>query len=508
MSSQFERDIKSYGALNLKQRHFFETIEQYLLKRPLQKNQISLLSQDIQQRLGCNSSLKNKTVLFAFGGGKDSTYACAIIRYIQLLFRLTINTSFNLRIVTNLQGGINVDVTTAIEKVFCFLDLNDDQDVEIVLVINGKSYPYANISSYATFYSKAWGREILVRGHTNYGLDGRALFCDICNTKMLESFQVAISSTKSLDADLMITGDSFEEMRSYYRWTKKVSTALSDNEWKKVSSFHDFAKRVAQLSKQVNWGVTSDGESQEIEIDNKKNINFLSIYSYLDYSTADRLTLLEKLGLEFNEDNFAISLSETDCINPLIMAHIYALSLANWCKYFLNTAKHFSYEEIIKKYFDQFSLYLMQIKEFPTELIEINKSRFSSYKKILQTRETIEFLLFEHYGISPNNIEMMIWAPFTEKGRNTDKLKDFLKSKNKSFIDLDSYIAENSGLNFKEIAKLNSEKLVEPVFGINSEEVFINLKLSPDKQHKFRIYDPHKKPIKISENLYFLAAGR
>jgi hypothetical protein len=64
-------------------------------------------SKNLIQALGGFRNLSDKTVLVAYGGGKDSTYMSAFVRMLQLYTANKNNgKTFNVRFVSNLQGGM------------------------------------------------------------------------------------------------------------------------------------------------------------------------------------------------------------------------------------------------------------------------------------------------------------------------------------------------------------------------------------------------------------------
>lgn len=78
-------------------------------------------------------SLQNNVVFVAYGGGKDSSYMVAFVRFLQLLIFLEHHDTFHLRVATNRHSGMPMAVMENIHRVYCALGMYKDSDVALLL---------------------------------------------------------------------------------------------------------------------------------------------------------------------------------------------------------------------------------------------------------------------------------------------------------------------------------------------------------------------------------------
>lgn len=76
---------------------------------------------------------RQKIVLLAYGGGKDSSYMVAYVRYIQGLILAEQGDAFRLRISTNRHAGMNDSVMENIDRVYRALHIHGDELVECLI---------------------------------------------------------------------------------------------------------------------------------------------------------------------------------------------------------------------------------------------------------------------------------------------------------------------------------------------------------------------------------------
>jgi hypothetical protein len=482
----------------------------------------------------CN--FEDKWILFGYGGGKDSTFALTIVRFIQLHILKIHGTTFNLRIVINVQGGMIPSVFSTIKKILTRLEIAEDSKVEVCQVVGNSLRISPDLSDIEVSFFQSEGEKILYAGNQNYGVDNRANFCDFCNVGMVNSFIAAIHPAGRSSIDLIITGDSKEEQRFYYKWVNGAHKQLTQIKTPRTSSFVEFSQKVLSIGNLLyadtfNSAINSQIELSDVAIPPVGEPQFFSLYSLLPYDMKVRMPLLKRVGFEFEVDNLAIAFTETDCFNPLIMAHFFSLGVESWFCNFSDQLNRFSYIETITNYISNFLLPLMQEKKFTESAIDLNLSRFSNMIAIGNTREKIERLLLQHYFIAYDNITFMLFSPIAGNAKN---LKLYIDKKNSEstpeersklyvnciklltstsndetyLVKERSFLEKHSGLSLARLRKLYYSELNAPITGTTEFEVYSKLRQSLSQQHSVRKLDPYKKAIMLGDDLWILATGR
>ena len=128
-------DLKSqmgFKALNSAQKKVFNQLEHYLGEKGINEADLSL--KKLMDTLhATKENIDQKTVLVTYGGGKDSSYMTAFVRYIQLKLLKPIenNKTFNIRTITNRQSHMPDTVMNNVHNVFIKLGMYKDKFVEL-----------------------------------------------------------------------------------------------------------------------------------------------------------------------------------------------------------------------------------------------------------------------------------------------------------------------------------------------------------------------------------------
>ena len=217
-----DNSILNFKALNSVQKPIFVKLEEYLGPQGIAEADRTLA------RLGksLDDSFKDKTVLVAYGGGKDSSYMTAFIRYLQLkiLKPENINDTFTMRVVTNRQSNMPNTVMENIDRVFQALGIYKDKNVES-LVVDGDNVTRLSSELPLTKFPipkeviKRDRKDMLMAGHITQA-EGRRVYCDACNAYMQKGEAHAITAGKGVN--LIITGDSLKELVHYKNWIDRL----------------------------------------------------------------------------------------------------------------------------------------------------------------------------------------------------------------------------------------------------------------------------------------------
>jgi hypothetical protein len=355
------------------------------------------------------------TALVACGGGKDSIFALAFTRLVQLLIAERRGETFRLRSATNRHSGMARSVYDNIDRAYRALGLYDDPDVDLLLVDGQKVEPFRPDTPLSLETVARNRLSILLNGHCTQG-NPRPTFCNACNLSLIDF--IFSAATYAGGVDLIITGDSPQEMRSYYAWIQKIGRRLN---LPKVENSRDIQELFRILNGIGRVYTDFLGLPRRETGRPQHRVKFFPLFADTRYRADDHWELLTKF-LEFRFDELAFNFTETDCSNPALMAHIIGLRAERLL------GGH--YKDGIDKYV-RFAIGLMKRKEFPQSLISDMERRYDSEDAILSMRAAVDEYARSTLGVTEENLICMVYSPFTCHGL---KLQQFLGHEHVSLI--------------------------------------------------------------------------
>ncbi|MBQ4878188.1 hypothetical protein J8M21_13325 [Pseudoalteromonas luteoviolacea] len=367
----------------------------------------------LKQFLPESKPLSECKLLLAYGGGKDSSYMTAFVRLVQITMEQMYGETVSLRVVTNRHAAMSKVVMYNIDSVYEALGFYIDPQVEMLIVDGNYIREFHRDIPFPDSERNRNREDLLLNGH-KFGGDARSSFCNACNLSMINSF--GVSAAYENGVDVIITGDSNFERKAYAAWVSKLAKRFNVAK-RKMRTFNDFLETVNDVSgayfNQV-IGEKVDDEfinERRVEFNLPKEPLFFTIYQDTDYEAGQHWGLLvDFLGFEFDELMF--SFSESDCGNPNIMAHMRGLK-----KEKLHNRTYFEgLEEYIK-----FGIELMAKKDFPENLIEVMRQRFSCEEKISGFRDKITTYTQDTFDLDETQLTAIIFSPFTNGGENIEK---------------------------------------------------------------------------------------
>lgn len=377
--------------------------------------------------------LRDNLVLVAYGGGKDSSYMVAFVRFLQLLIDQECQETFHLRVATNRHSGMPAAVMENIDRVYQTLGLYEDPDVELLLIDGNEINRFTATSPLPYAIIERNRSDILMTGHRCYG-EARPTFCNACNLSMVNSFGVSLSYEKSVD--VVITGDSTKEQRAYFVWIRRIAAKFGLTVERERTDFGSLLRLVDDIAQHYFADIYGAQATETIQArrinmnDMSKNPVFFSIYQDTGYEAGDHWELLSDF-LKFEFDDLAFSFTESDCSNPSLMAHLRGLK-----------AEHVfgrSYEEGIREYVD-FALALMQKKGFPEQLTQLMRKRYQSAAAVARMRRKLDVYACEVLDLTEEQIVCMLYAPFVQRGQ---ALEEYLRKEQPDYL---PYAASMHGL--------------------------------------------------------------
>ncbi len=377
---------------------------------------------------------KNCTVMF--GAGKDSSFVLTIARTVQLQLLEEYGTTFELRVGIGRHPGMIDCLQTLdehhnivdgnIERVFTALDMHDDPLVTMFFIDNKRTTPY----SYDIHHPNAQipddvmqqhRNDVLINGHM-WGGAGRRTFCDDCNKNL--SRWIATALAYDGGADLYMTGDSRKELNTQIGSDiPNMMNALGISSDYLAQEMSDTQKAFQQLDAvgEAHTRLVHGADEHNIAprsipyADVPDRTRLVTVFDQIAYDSNKRMAFFNDF-LNFDFDSLMFSFTETDCGNPALMCHNIGL-----------IAKQIgsSYEEGIRAYVE-YGIGKMREKGFADELIDTMRMRYQDDDAITHIRAIVEDYAHRAYQLEPQHLEAMVYAPFTEGGKNLDAWLDHL----------------------------------------------------------------------------------
>lgn len=359
---------------------------------------------------------KKIKILLPFGGGKDSAWTLAYVRIMQLLMNDRLSQDFFIDILIMLHPGVSRGVYKNIENLFEALHIADDIRVKVHAVTSGGIPVDLKHGSIHDDTLKVFREEILYTGHLSRG-NGRETFCNACNFTLMNAIARYVAEN---EIDVVITGDSGLEIASYWKWVNKTARLfdLSPIQKQQANWAGLFSKMSeinhAYYEKLFSWESIEKSSCYHfpnVSIDAMRQPVYFSIFEDVDYAYWSHQSFIETvLGFKFYEDSF--NFTESDCINPVLMAHLRGLSSDFEGDGYINGVHH--YLELVN--------YLMKEKSYDDDMKRRALSQYQTEEGILKKGREAEEYAKEVLKIDPIQLKALVASIFTDK---MDRLDDF-----------------------------------------------------------------------------------
>ncbi|ORM74800.1 hypothetical protein HA48_02385 [Pantoea wallisii] len=346
-------------------------------------------------------------VLLAYGGGKDSSYMVAYVRYIQGVIWQQRGTTFQLRISTNRHAAMNDSVMENIDRVYRALHIHDDDFTECLVTDGLQIRHFARHLPMPDSVRQQNRNDVLMNGH-RFRADARSTFCNACNLSMVNSFGLAAHYAGGVD--VIITGDSPQEQTAYLAWARHLSRLFDAPVADKSRGFSGFLHTLDGVAERYFaeiYGADQVTPAHRITWQLARDPLFFNIYQDTAYEAGAHWALLTEF-MHFRFDALMFSFSESDCGNPTLMAHIRGLRA--------ETLLQRSYAEGIREYV-RFALGLMRQKDFPPQLIEEMAARYQDDDAIARQRQRAAQFALAAFDLSETQLVCMIYSPFIAEGQ-------------------------------------------------------------------------------------------
>ncbi|NWA04201.1 hypothetical protein [Pseudomonas gingeri] len=349
-------------------------------------------------------------VMVPHGGGKDSSYTLAFLRAAQLSIAGRSPATFNLRIATLRHAGVTTTVMHNIHRGYCALFVYDDPRVELLMVDNKHVRPFHHRTPMSDLNRDLNRRNLLMNGHLTAG-DGRATFCNSCYLSMADFHERASAWDKGISA--LVIGDPPREQKQYLTWLLRSTERPDRNrQGGRPLEFDEAVRTCNELSLEYYRELYGDtpAQPQGPAIGHASTPMLVSVYDLVGSSIEQRWPLLtEFLGFRF--DDLAFHFSESDCANPLLMAHMRGLQA--------QYVRGLSYQTGITEYL-QLAAVMMRKKLMSARLIEQALAAYDTPEKLLERRSLAGVYAQEAYGLREEQLICLLFAPFVNQGRGLE----------------------------------------------------------------------------------------
>ncbi|WLG89582.1 hypothetical protein [Pseudomonas cucumis] len=372
---------------------------------------VATLGERLIDAAGGLDGLADYKLMVAYGGGKDSSYTVSLIRAVQLHLNVLHGRTFFLRIANMRHAGVPDAVMANIDRVYRALHLYDDPRVEMLVVDHQQIRPFERHLPFPEQVRAMNRFDVLMNGHRTAG-DGRPTFCNSCNLAVADFYGRAAWWQGGVDA--VVTGDSRKEQKHYFTWIMRLAQRLGLNvDECRRQGFRGLLQAldgVAQVYFVELFGEGFDEQRAERRVasgSESADPDFISIYDLVSYRVEDHWELITEF-LDFRFEELAFSFTESDCANPMLMAHFRGLK-AQYVQ-----GRH--YHDGISEYLE-LAQGLMRKKEMPQRLIDLAMSAYAGAEGKDARRALANRFASEAFGLDETQLTCLQFAPFVDRGR-------------------------------------------------------------------------------------------
>ena len=384
-----------------------------------EKTALQLLIQRLIVAAGGIERMGHFHVLVAFSGGKDSAYTLALMRAAQLSIAGRSPSTFKLRVANMRHAGMTSAVMDNIHRCYSALFLHDDPRVELLVVDHQYVQTFEHDLPFSTAGREQNRSDMLLGGHLTAG-DARTTFCNACYLSMAEFLGRAASWGEGVQA--VVNGDSLKEQKQYATWIMRL---VQDNE-QRIKGLQTFGfgnalstvDSIGRLYYRELYGEAS--MPADFILRSPKYLTrhtppqYLSVADLIGFKTEEHWALLtDFLGFRF--DDLAFSFSESDCANPLLMAHMRGL-MAEF-------VQGRAYADGIAEYLE-LAAGMMRRKRMPRRLIQQAVAAYDDAEKLEARRALAAGYAQEAFGLCETQLVCLLFAPFVDQGA---QLEAFLR---------------------------------------------------------------------------------
>jgi hypothetical protein len=378
--------------------------------------------------------LESLKILLPFGGGKDSAYTLAYVRLMQLLLQERAGHTFQVHVLLMIHPGVPAGVFENIDNVFRALEIEGDPDLRVfATALHGE--PVAlRPGAICSDHLEVFRQEVLIAGHLSQG-NGRETFCYSCNFLLMNVISRYVASQGGA-IDFVITGDSAREAVGYWRWVQKAARRFGlDPVPRQRAGWGSLFGKLAEINdvyyrSLLGPAALAPGSPYlfpNVDRPDLRTPEYFGVFEETSYEFWSHAAFLRGfLGFELREDAF--NFTESDCRNPILMAHLRGL-LADF--------EGRGYVCGVREYLG-FAEELMRQKAYDAAMIERALEPYLTDQGILARRSTAETYAWGHYRLTPFQLAGLVASPISDdaarleafllwQGRSSPGLSEMLR---------------------------------------------------------------------------------
>ncbi|ODS24003.1 hypothetical protein AB835_05615 [Candidatus Endobugula sertula] len=298
------------------------------------------------------------------------------------------------------------------------------------------------------------------------------------------------------EIDFVITGDSSSEILGYWTWVQKVSKDFGLGKIdKKNTSWGGLFDKLSEINTayydSIMEGDYAENDFYSFSSLAKANINlpqYFTVFDETEYSYDSHKEFMENfLGFSLRDDAF--NFTESDCQNPMLMAHLRGLLADFEGRGYICGIKE--YLALVTK--------LMDKKSYSESMIKTALHPYKTDDDILDRKKASEEFARDNFDLSEDNLYMMVASPFINGMERLDEYLAWRHQDDQCLIiqikeELEM-VAENKFENLPILSRFSgfSNKNINKLTNHSNEPCnLISLSGSSDGLKILRFYDPHK----------------
>jgi len=355
-------------------------------------------------------------ILLPFGGGKDSAWTLAYLRLMQLLLVSRTGRCFGLHVLFMVHPGMPLGVFDNVVAVLQALEIPGAPEMRVFTTTLGGEEIALGSGTIGDDLVARFREEVLISGHLAQG-NGRETFCNGCNFTLMNAIaRYVVNAAGALD--YVVTGDSRSEVASYWRWVQRTAAGFAlppmtrrDASWPAV--FGKLAEISASYYDSLLGAGAAAADPYAFPHVGRQGIHppeYFGVFEEASYEYWTHQEFMEGfLGFKLREDAF--NFTESDCRNPMLMAHLRGL-LADF--------EGRGYCRGVREYL-QLVTHLMARKAYSEEMIEMALAPYHDDAAIERRRELAEAHALGQYRITPLQLRALVASPLTDDLARLDR---------------------------------------------------------------------------------------
>lgn len=385
-----------------------------------ERTALQLLIQRLIVAAGGVEHISSFKVMIAFSGGKDSAYTVAFLRAAQLSIAGRAPGTFNLRVANMRHIGMTPAVMDNIHRTYSALFLYDDPRVELLAVDQQHIYAFEPDLPFSASAREKNRSDMLLSGHLSGG-DSRTTFCNSCYLNVADF--LGRVSTWGNGVDAIVSGESRKEQKQYATRIMRLVQHMGQGAgtWRQ-QNFASVLRNIGSVGQTYYRELYGDAPQDSGQVTRlfacpPQSVSplFISLADLVSGRADEHWGLLtDFLGFRFVD--LAFSFSESDCANPLLMAHMHGLR----SQYLQDR----DYADGIAEYL-QLAAKLMRSKCMPVRLINQAMAAYEGQERLEERRTLAAAYALEGFGLNEAQLVCLLFAPFVGEGQG---LEGFLRS--------------------------------------------------------------------------------